>query len=176
MPQHEEIVKYGISQLLKDAGDMRDQLVWSCQTGRHNLAEVLLIHNATGYGIRQHIDGKTDQEDDHMSFQEDGCECPRPKGGWPDVFPYDNPVSDAQEPRYRVAKHRSAIDVLAAVAHNRTDIVKLLLEYGALLEVRDEEMYTPLGIAARDGLGDVIDVLLAHSGITADIVDSIERR
>jgi ankyrin len=48
-----------------------------------------------------------------------------------------------------------------AVPHG-IDIVKLLVEYGANVKKRDGSLQTPLHLAARAGMTDVVDMLLEH--------------
>jgi len=64
-------------------------------------------------------------------------------------------------------ERQSALHIAAMWGHER--VVKLLLNYGATVDLRNQRHETPLLVAAKEGHPDVIQVLLEHMADVDDV-------
>ena len=53
-------------------------------------------------------------------------------------------------------------NILDCIKQNNIDKIKLLLAHGADVNFKDEDGYTPLGRASRNGRAEIVKLLLAH--------------
>ncbi len=72
--------------------------------------------------------------------------------------------------RYRTPDHARATALHLAAANGHVDIVRLLLDKGAALEVRDAQHRSPLSVAAQSGHAAVVR-LCAERGAQLEITD-----
>ena len=62
---------------------------------------------------------------------------------------------------------------MLAVSHGRADMVALLLECGANVNIQDEDGSTALMCAAEHGHQDIVKLLLAHPDVDAGLTDNV---
>jgi len=62
---------------------------------------------------------------------------------------------------------------MLAVSHGKSEVVKLLLECGANLNMQDEDGSTALMCAAEHGLQDIVNILLACPECDVSIADNV---
>ncbi|XP_050430893.1 KN motif and ankyrin repeat domain-containing protein 2 [Adelges cooleyi] len=70
------------------------------------------------------------------------------------------------------AKKHGQTTLMLAVSHGKTEVVKLLLECGADINVQDEDGSTALMCAAEHGLQEVVNILLACPECDVSIADN----
>ena len=63
--------------------------------------------------------------------------------------------------------------LMLAVSHGRADMVALLLECGANVNMQDEDGSTALMCAAEHGHQDIVKLLLAHPEVDAGLADNV---
>lgn len=64
---------------------------------------------------------------------------------------------------------------MLAVSHGKTEVVKLLLECGADLNIQDEDGSTALMCAAEHGLQEIVNILLSCPECDVSIVDNVNK-
>ena len=62
---------------------------------------------------------------------------------------------------------------MLAVSHGRADMVAILLECGANVNMQDEDGSTALMCAAEHGHQDIVKLLLAHPEVDAGLADNV---
>lgn len=62
---------------------------------------------------------------------------------------------------------------MLAVSHGKKDIVKILLDVGAEINLRDKDGSTALMCAAEHGFMEIAKILLSHSECDPTIVDNV---
>lgn len=63
--------------------------------------------------------------------------------------------------------------LMLAVSHGKSEVVKLLLECGANLNMQDEDGSTALMCAAEHGLQEIVNILLACPECDVSIADNV---
>ncbi len=63
---------------------------------------------------------------------------------------------------------------MLAVSHGRLDMVKLLLDCGANVNLQDDDGSTALMVAAEHGHVDITRLLLSHADCDASITDKVK--
>jgi ankyrin repeat protein len=90
------------------------------------------------------------------------------------LLDYANP--DVNSKDLLVANNKNRGPLWAAVSGNRTEIVKLLLQQGAEVNIVERsESFTPLHLAVQHNFVDIIDLLLAADGIDGHARDDKDR-
>lgn len=64
---------------------------------------------------------------------------------------------------------------MLAVSHGKTEVVKLLIECGADLNIQDEDGSTALMCAAEHGLLEIVNILLSCSECDVSIADNVNK-
>lgn len=74
---------------------------------------------------------------------------------------------------YFFCKQHGQTTLMLAVSHGKTEIVKLLLECGADLNIQDEDGSTALMCAAEHGLQEIVNILLSCPECDVSIADNV---
>lgn len=65
--------------------------------------------------------------------------------------------------------------LMLAVSHGKTEVIKLLLDCGADLNIQDEDGSTALMCAAEHGLQEIVNILLSCPECDVSIADNVNR-
>lgn len=63
--------------------------------------------------------------------------------------------------------------LMLAVSHGRLDMVKMLLEAGADVNIQDEDGSTALMCACEHGHTDIVKILLSHPDCDPGVTDNV---
>lgn len=187
LPLRDDILQFGLSELIEELGGLGQVLVQACRNNRANLVEVLLTQNAAAYSVPEFAQNsfyKTmGSKPVLLSYYQSCCcwNCGSSKG-FGEVYPHNNPSEGPREPcsqgKHKMPMLLSAVDksLFIAVEYASMEALKLLLDHGVSATARNEEGLTPLGLSVALKKQEVVDLFLHETSSGLDLILAFQRR
>lgn len=147
------VFEFGFRQLANELTDMRELFLWACREGRLNIIGLLLTINPGAFMKP----GQQEIADESDIFQTRcGCKSCAAISQYIVVLPRETASTNIKgdtEECLRKTHGSSMIDegVVSAAHNGKTQAIEYLLSYGATLDGRDVDGFTPLGAVVWAG-------------------------
>lgn len=188
LPLKNEILKFGLSELVQELGGLDQVLFLACEKNVVNLFEVLLAWNSPTYSKKQHfaqknrhermIDIKRYSKYSRLGYRTAYFQHCNPDSVFTEPLPHVTPDKASSEPCRCKTGSISALDkaLFVAIDHISKDVINLLFDYGSSLDSRNQDGHTPLGLSVKLDNNDILKLLISHSNYQLNDLVSFEGR